>query len=71
MVEFERKFENRGIKIALFNSILHNQIFQFTVFYINFVRCWGSIVMLISLNQPTSLSPLIINRQVYDKIYKN
>ena len=49
MVEFLKKFENRGIKIARVNSILITKIYQFTVIYF-FVPCWGSVVMLISLN---------------------
>ena len=50
MVEFFREFENRAIKIGRDNSILITQIYQFTVIYFNFVRCWGSVVMLTSVN---------------------
>ena len=49
MVEFLRKFENHIIKIARVNWILIIKIYQFTVIYINFVLCWGSVVMLTSL----------------------
>ena len=50
MVDFLRKFENRAIKIGRDNSILVTKIYQFTVIYFNFVRCWVSVVMLASLN---------------------
>ena len=50
MVEFLRKFENRGIKIARVNSILITKIYKFTVIYFNFVQGWGSVVMLTSIN---------------------
>ena len=45
MIEFLRKFENRGIKIAPVNSILIMKSINFSVIYINFVRCWGSVVI--------------------------
>ena len=44
MVEFFRKFQNRGIKIARVNLILITQFSQFTVMYFNFVRCWGKAI---------------------------
>ena len=50
MVEFLRKFENLAIKVFRVNSILIIKIYQFTVIYFNFVRCWASVVMLTSLN---------------------
>ena len=49
MVEFLRKFENRAIKIVRDNLILIAKIYQFTIIHFNFVRCWGSVVMLTSL----------------------
>ena len=51
MVEFLiKKFENHAIIIGRDNSILITKIYQFTVIYFNFVWCWGSVVMLTSLN---------------------
>ena len=55
MVEFLRKNENRGIKIARVNSI---RITNLSI-YINFARCWESVVMLTFLNYPPVRSPLI------------
>ena len=46
MVEFLRKFENRGIKIVRVNSIVS----QNPSICFNFVQCWGSVVMLTFLN---------------------
>ena len=40
MIEFLRKNESRGIKIARVNSIPH-RIYQLTDIYFNFVRCLG------------------------------
>ena len=50
MVKFLTKFENRTIKSGQDKSILITKTNQFTVIYFNFVWCWGSIVMLTSLN---------------------
>ena len=63
MVEFLRKFENRGIKIARVNSIITKS--TSFVIYFNFVRCWGSVVMLTSLNKPLVLSPFIEKFMVF------
>ena len=41
MVEFLRKFENCGTKIKRVNSLLMIKINKFTVFYFNFLWCWG------------------------------
>ena len=62
MVEFLRKFENRVIKIHRDNSIFITKIYQITDIYFNFVRCWGSVVMLTFLNSPPAQS---IYREVY------
>ena len=52
MVEFVRKFENTTTKGGC--SILRARFVSpksiFTVIYLYFVRCWGSVVMLTSLN---------------------
>ena len=39
MVEFLRKIENRGIKIARVNSILNTKSINLVI-YFNFVWCW-------------------------------
>ena len=41
------------------NSILITKICQFTAIYFNFALCWGSVVMLTSLNYSLVLSPFI------------
>ena len=41
MVEFLRKFENRGIKIARVNLIHITKSFNLQLFALIFVRCWG------------------------------
>ena len=48
IIEFLRKFEYRGIKIARVNSILITKSIDFTVIIFYFVRCYGSVVMLTS-----------------------
>ena len=50
MVEFLKKFDNRIINSGWDNSILITKTYEFMVIYFNFVWCWGSIVMLKSLN---------------------
>ena len=50
MVEFLRKVENHAIEIGRDNLILITKIYQFIAIYFNFVWCWGSVVMLKSLN---------------------
>ena len=69
MVKFLRNFENRGIKIARVNSILITKIYQFTVIYLNFVRCWGSVVMSTSFKLTASAES--INREVYHQSNSN
>ena len=49
MVRFLIKFDNRGIEISRVNSILITKSFNIVI-YFNFVWCWGSVVMLTSLN---------------------
>ena len=63
MVEFLRKFENCGIKIAKVNIILvitsiNLQLFTLILFGVG-QGCWGPVVMLTFLNLPPVLSPFI------------
>ena len=67
MVEFLRKLENRGIKIVRVNSILITISINLVI-YFNFVRCWGSVVMLTSLNKPPVR---FINREVNGLLFVN
>ena len=57
MVEVLRKLGNHAIKSGRDNSIFITKIYQFTVIYFNFVRCWGFVVMLASLNYPLMFRP--------------
>ena len=41
MLEFLKKFENSGFKIARVNSILITKSTNLLLFYFNFARCWG------------------------------
>ena len=50
MLKFLIKLDNRAIKIGRDNSILITKLYQVTVIYFNFVQCWGSVVMLTTLN---------------------
>ena len=49
MLEFLRKFENCYIKIDCVNSILITKSINLVI-YFNFILCWGSVVMLTTLN---------------------
>ena len=43
MLEFFKKIEDRGIKIARVHSILISKSINLKLFTLKFVRCWGSV----------------------------
>ena len=63
MVEFRRKLENRGIKIAWVNSILISKSINLQLFTL-ILYVLGSVVMT-SLNYPPVLSPFIGKSMIY------
>ena len=58
---FYKKNEYRSIKSGRFNSILITKIYQLTVIYLNFVRCWG----------PTVNVPDVDILSIYREVYGN
>ena len=66
MVEFLRKFDNSGIKIAGVNSILITKSTNLQLFFFNFGRCCGDRCEDIF---KLTVSALSINREVYGQSY--